>query len=196
MHFTKQTVAAAAVFLTSLSTGFAATLDFDDVVVTDTETVVHNGYHDFTWDNFAFIPYGYHAGSGYDVGTISGANTIFNMWGEPAGFASATPFTLNSLWLTSAWEAVGSVTISAFGNGVELFSKVVGITDVAPKFVALNWTGVDSVLFSSEDQHFVLDDLTVNVDVAVVPLPAAAPLLLLGLGALGIAARRRRKTTA
>ncbi|MCB1312513.1 MAG: VPLPA-CTERM sorting domain-containing protein [Sedimentitalea sp.] len=44
--------------------------------------------------------------------------------------------------------------------------------------------------------NFVGTSFTLRVETTPVPLPAAAPLLLAGFGALGFAARRRRRRAA
>ncbi|MBN2631763.1 MAG: VPLPA-CTERM sorting domain-containing protein [Rhodobacteraceae bacterium] len=56
-----------------------------------------------------------------------------------------------------------------------------------------------SVSFAGAANQIVFDDVTFGSDIpdpqpSVVPLPASLPLLLVGLGAFGIAARRQKRT--
>ena len=55
----------------------------------------------------------------------------------------------------------------------------------------LNWTNVTQLRFNFRHNSGAIDNL--RYEVAAVPVPASLPLMLAGLGALGFAARRRRK---
>lgn len=67
-------------------------------------------------------------------------------------------------------------------NGGSGSSGSSGISDLIP---------VDEELAALPEE---VDDPNTTTEVSVVPLPAGIPLLLAGLGALGIAKRQRRKT--
>jgi hypothetical protein len=98
--------------------------------------------------------------------------------------------------------AFGGAYISGFDFEVifELFlngSSVAVFNSIFPSSVATlvgsGYSGlIDEVRVSTaaSEGYFVLDDVTYSV--SPVPVPAALPLMLLALGGLGLAARRRR----
>lgn len=75
------------------------------------------------------------------------------------------------------------------------FSFVVPDDTVLPSSLWVEWTG-DNLIYLNPDFTFAgvtSDFITSPGDpVSVIPVPAAMPLLLLGIGALGLAMRRRK----
>jgi hypothetical protein len=208
----KSTVAAgflmgASLAFTASSAG-AVTINFDDLG--GGLTPISSGYNGLSWDNFYTLDAvntGNNNGpNGYTNGNVSPSNVAFNASGDPASFFSSNPandFTLNSFYLTGAWNNGLNVLVQAFDNGNLVNSTTLIISTLSPALFTLNWSGIDSVLFTSfggtpagyvgSGAHFALDDLTVNGTVSAVPVPAALPLLLTGLGGLVAMGRRRRQ---
>ncbi|MFT4151574.1 MAG: VPLPA-CTERM sorting domain-containing protein [Paracoccaceae bacterium] len=184
----------AALLCGAASGASATTLDFEDL--TGSVSQIAGGYQGFTWSNFYDITKSYLPATGYDYGTVSGVISIFNAYGSPASLASSSDFTLNSFYATAAWGAMDLI-LTAYNDGVQVFSGSYALNTTTPTLISLDWAGVDYVTFSSSiNSQFAVDDLSFNQAASAVPLPAAAPLLIAGLGAMGVASRRRRRTEA
>lgn len=97
-------------------------------------------------------------------------------------------FDLFSIDLVVSWYA-------AFANDSVLFNNVAQGIDSTLTTYVLNLTGITSFTISgliadTGAGYWSADNVV--YDTAAVPVPAALPLLLLALGGLGVAARRRR----
>jgi MYXO-CTERM domain-containing protein len=188
----------------------ATVLDFEGLPLSSTSegwlAPIPNGYGGFQWDSlFTVMDATTFVGnpSGYLSGRVSGNNVAFNGYAEEVGFwlASGT-FTLNSLYLTGAWNNNLNIEIKGYSGGSQLYSTTVVVSATEPTHVVLDWSGLDRATFRSyggvgywapinHATHFVLDDLRVNEPTGV-PVPEPFTVAL-GLGGLALAARRRRR---
>lgn len=186
----------------SVSPASAETITFDDLA--GNASMIANGYGGLNWSNFgAFNGSGY-ATSGYVNGRVSGLNTAFNSGGTPASFSATTPFTLNSGYFTGAWNNGLVISVVGLVDGLQAYSDSFTVDATGPSLHIFNWSNLSSVRFSSAGgvnaglsgagNHFVLDNLTID---GAVPEPATWAMMMMGIGAIGFAMRRKSavKTT-
>jgi len=186
----------------------ATVLDFEGLPLWSTGegsyADIPNGYGGFQWDPSFYVMDAatyFVNPSGYLNGLVSGRNVAYNAYHQDVSFwvASGT-FTLNGLYLTGAWNDGLKVDITGYLGSSAVYTATVVVNANAPTRVVLNWSGVDKVGFHSYGgvnagyngvgTHFALDDLDVEVKGAPVPEPFT---VVLGLGGLALAARRRRR---
>jgi hypothetical protein len=124
-------------------------------------------YAGFTWTTFAAVHkdffltnYGV-TGTGYEFGTVSGSYSTFNNWAEVAS-VDAKPFVFRSAYLTAAEYEVLPVTVTAFRNGVQMYSTTVDTRMTTPAMFAFPSVKVDRVSFTPglDGGVFVMDDFT------------------------------------
>lgn len=174
----------------------AATVNFDDIAVNRYDWKRLNTYADMSWDNMGV---GNNMGYGYNSGTVSQANTAFNIGGRTATFSSGTPFTFNSAYFTGAFSAG---TYIAIGQGAQRYEMTFDVLNTAPTLVTFNWTGLYSVSIgwisgNSNGRQFVMDDLKINDAIeGAVPEPSTWAMMMLGFGLVGTAMRRRTTISA
>jgi hypothetical protein len=190
----KKTILAALLGLACAS-AFAGVIHFDDLPG-DGTAAIDNGYAGFNWENIATIREDAYPGSGYAAGTVSHANTAYNMDGGTAAIWRAGAFDVVGAWFTSAWLDQ-ELAFDGFRDGQLLYSSEAStvIDTTAPVWVGLGWTGIDTlVIYNSSGTQWAMDDLTVNVaEPASVPEPAT--LALFGAALAGMGVGRRRKLT-
>lgn len=149
------------------------------------------GYDGLNWNNFYTLdPQG--RNDGYAAGLVSGSNVALNGYGENASFSATTSagFSLQSGYFTGAWTAQNVTLTALFENGTTA-SKTFSVTTAGPSFQTFGWNDLASVtLSSSVNSQIAIDNLTINQPV---PEPTEAGLLLAGLGALAVLARRRKQ---
>ncbi len=117
-----------------------------------------------------------HPGSGYQYGTKSQPLVGFN------GFANSMTmscpggkFSLNSVWMTPAWDNYLQVTIDGYENGSlkATFTDVLPDTTQATFFESqLNgFKDLDSLTISTDPSHVVIDDMTIEIHSPCTVLP-------------------------
>jgi hypothetical protein len=181
----------------------AETLNFDDL----SNGPIPNGYGGFDWTNFGVI--GQLGSSGYTNGIVSAQNTAFDDSApDPASLDdTAAPFTFNGADFTAAWRDNLSLEIvGADSHGTVIYTDNVTLNESGPTDITLNWTGLTALVFTpsggsqapgaqSDGVQFVMDDATFNAPFAsAAPEPETWALMLLGVGAVGAAMRRRQSS--
>lgn len=176
----------------------ASIINFDDLQAGYNPLTSYNG---FEWSNFyAVNGCESYPSSGYCNGTVSQSNVVANGLGDPASFSSSSNFTVNSLYLTAAWNDGLSVTFKGYKQSdILIFTSTASPSATLPTLYQLNWGGLYKfgVEASGGTPHFgygdsgegpnvAIDDITVNASV-----PAPATIALLGLGLVGIGAAGR-----
>ncbi|MCX7799972.1 MAG: hypothetical protein N2109_06465 [Fimbriimonadales bacterium] len=182
----------------------AVVLDFEGIL-SDSGPIwgdIPDGYGGFSWsfffrvlDTSRFSTYP----SGYHNGCVSSSCVGYNGFADPAGFwTGGETFTLNSLFLTAAWNRDLVMDITGYRNGTVVQAKTVVLDTRRPKLVRLDWSGIDEVWFATSNgtddptmsgsgRQAAFDDIRINEPTAVpvVPGPAAALPFLAGLLARG-----------
>jgi len=183
------------------STGTLIT--FDDLSAGVGGVQIANGYAGLNWSNFYALD-GPSYGGGYAAGVISSPNVAYNGFGAPASFSSPAPFTLDSLYLTAAWNDNLQVTVTGLNNGQAIAGDTATLTLSAtqPTLFAPGWSGLTEVDFTSfggtphpgyegGGDHFALDNLAIDAT----PEPSFTWAGLGLLGALGLFKLRFRASS-
>ncbi len=202
-------IAAVAALTTAVNTADAQLLTFDDIpqcdATSDDGVTLPSPYMGFVWSNFAIQ----HMlgtdleSSGYSTGVVTPGCTAFNAYGYSTAISSATSFTFNGGFFTSAWNDELTLTITGFDDALEKYSASLNLDTHGPQLFNVNWEGINRLEFSASSRgsenrtHFTMDNARFNnaYDPAVVPEPSSLILLAGGLAALGIIRRRRARTT-
>ena len=153
---------------------------------------VPNGYSGLNWDNFMVVDGRDFTDDGYHTGVVSPNMVAFNAYAHPAtisGIGGAT-FQLNSAYLTAAFYDGQRVEVLGKLGGVTIYDDTYVLKETGPSLVAFDPAAVDTVIFNSGYNQFVMDNLTVGV-----PEPSQFALgAVTLLGALGFGYRHWRKT--
>jgi len=185
----------------------AELITFDDLGTSSVGGLISNGYAGFNLYNFYYVTGSLVTPSGYPNSVVSPGNVAVNgHLGSSATFYGG-PFTVNSLYLTGAWNDGLNVTLTGYNGGTQLDTTTVVVNTSGPTLVTLNWTNLTALDFASfggtenpayvgygGGPEFAMDNLLVNSAVA----PEPATLTLLGSGFLafgGLRFYRRRRTT-
>jgi hypothetical protein len=181
----------------------SATLTFDDLATP------YDGYEyrapiasygGLQWSNFYVFNVSdtlHYQISGYPHALVSPKNVAFNWFGDPAQVRSATPFSLNSAYLTAAWNDGLHVEVKGFTGATLTYDNIYTINSTAPTLINFNYLGVTEVDFiasggtpnpaysgNGAGTHFSMDNLIINV-------PEPCSLVLAGCGAALMIVRRR-----
>ena len=207
-RFLRSILPAAALTAALLAPGVshATLVTFDDLTCGE-GAQVPTSYSGLTWDNFYCMDSSARV-DGYHNGAVSPSNVAFNWFSNPANFSISSPssFTLNSAYLTAAWNNGLNVQVQAYRSGSLVSTTNHVLQTTGPLLVNFNLVNVDQVVFTSSGginagfggsgEHFVMDNLVVNETIGTAtPVPTLSQwslLLLSGLmGALALRTRRR-----
>jgi hypothetical protein len=179
-----------ALLLATSGLSTAAILDFEDLNPPPGWYVpISSPYHGFTMSASSYgIDKNYDVNSGYFTGTF-GNVSMFNGLANQIWMTNASLSILNDLYLTSAWNASQDAIIQGWlggYGGTLVYDTTVNINNLGPTHVVLNWTGIDTLYFNSNNgNQLVIDNITYN---GAAPLPST--LLFLSTGLLGLVGRR------
>jgi MYXO-CTERM domain-containing protein len=178
----------------------ADTIDFDDITGAGVPAIA-DGYAGLDWTSmFTANSSNYPYPSGYIWGNVSLDRVAFTGALVPAGFASATDFSFDSVYLTAAWRDDLNVLVEGYDDGVLVHSANLVVDVYSPTLFNFTWSSIDQVVFTTSGgmnvglhnagPQLVLDNLSVT------PVPEAETwaMLLAGLGGVGLMARRRKST--
>lgn len=196
-------VASVAMMLIAANAANAEIITFDDLP--GRLNAIPNGYGGLQWNNFGNTTNDPSVqGTGYETGIVSGLHTAFNLGGSPAGFSSATAFTLNDAFFTGAWNDGLQIHVIGTG-GSNIYTSDFTVDTSGPIDIFFNWSNINSVMFFSAGgvpnpgltglglgTHFVMDNLAINQVASPVPEPRTYAMLLAGLGFVGFMSRRRK----
>jgi hypothetical protein len=135
------------------------------------------------------------------------ANITFTYNGSGAGYNNAFLFDGSTLFTTYATSVGSTATGVATGSGLLAFSFLSNLIDPLANgagspngyfMIAFQLVSATeaNIFLNDNFPDFNFADMTINVKVSAVPLPAALPLLLAGLAGAAAVGRRRKKRTA
>ena len=134
---------------------------------------VPNGYGGLNWNNFGVVngaemspSNGYASVLGYYSGVVSPNNVAFNEYGDPASITvSGGLFDLDSAYLTSAIDSVPllDIQVQGFVGATMLYNNTYTVNNSGSTLINFDYSGIDSVTFTSGEEQFAMDNLTVFV---------------------------------
>ncbi len=177
----------------------AAVIDFDDIAFPGCCTYLVPGYAGFAWSGgegaISWVVGEQNATPDFPGAKAhSGSNYAWSNGGTSLSLRAAGggTFDLASLWARGGYGDM-VYNITAFRGGVAVASDTVdATTDDACEF--LGFEDVDAVTLTGSGGNLLIDDIDTGRATGAVPEPAGAVLMLAGLGAIGVAGRRRRNS--
>lgn len=193
----------------------AGTITFDDVDASagDVDISSLNPYQGYSWTNF-YITTSTPGFPGFNNGIVSGPNAAYSGGQTYSGGAivpvvgslqsTAGLFDFTSADLGSGYYDGLNLTVEGSKSGAVLFDQTVTLGTTGAQLFNFDYTGIDTLSFfastsaSTTDPYqcgsfnctqFTVDNLTVAPATSV-PTPGTVPLILSGLGALALRARR------
>jgi hypothetical protein len=103
--------------------------------------------------------------------------------------ADGSKFNLDSMWTRGGNGGISFVA-TGYANGVAVYSQSIS-EGTSYTLNTLNFNGIDKLELSDQTTNLLLDDITISTPSAV-PEPGSMGMLLAGLSALGVMARRRK----
>jgi hypothetical protein len=182
----------------------AAAVDFEDILGTNFNTPITSGGFDWAFESSGWF-IGDPDNAFYPDGVVNGSNILVAS-GDRSGPASVVmtktgggTFDIFSLFAASS-NALIANTIDIIGtlSGGGSVSATIDVGGTFAASILSGFTDLTSVTFTSGQSGsyntagFALDDIETAGVVPAIPVPAALPLMVLALGALGVAGRRRR----
>ena len=207
----KKLLLAAAIVVSAPSFSSATTITFDDLPMSNLGTPIGNGYGGLNWNNWYVLDTSIYGNgvNGYAHGLVSSPNVAYNSFGGPATFSAASgAFTLDSFYLTAAWNNNLDVTVQGYNAAnVLVNTSSFQVSTFAPTLETFNWTNLGSVTISTSGgvsagldgvgTHVALDNLTINGSISIgVPEISTWAMMLAGFAGLGLVAARRAARTA
>lgn len=182
---------------------------------------IFSSYGGLTWANGAIAAPGWinvksaaecSAPCGFVTGLTSGEQIATQLHGNTSTISRAQAFKAISVQLSSAWRNGETVTFDGYLGGSQVWtsSYVVSVTSGpgagAPTLVTFNSGLIDELRVTSSGGVLagpggssvgaVLDDFTYDdALIGAIPEPGTWALLIIGMGAVGGALRRRRRAT-
>jgi hypothetical protein len=127
---------------------------------------------DFDWSDNWYVKHKYgSSGTGYEKGNVSPYHSGFNGSAEPVSVTSDEEFTLDSVYLTAAWNKGLNITIEGLNDGKQKFLETVTVNNDQPNKFDFNTPYIDEIKFKSfggtdadpndrgSGTHFVIDNL-------------------------------------
>lgn len=190
---------------------FAQKIGFDDLPdksIVYSGSFTTGGYFGFTWINSYVISAAsaqelYPTSGGFANSVVSPDNVMINLAGDIGGMAKqdGVGFRLFSIQLTSAYY--DDEIAEFYGSTVDgrLLRKDVEITTSGPTLVEFDWSDLAQLSWYGHSPSgmrtgpgystLIFDDISIDP----VPEPATWAMMILGMGAVGFAMRRRHKVT-
>lgn len=183
-------------FFTSFS--FADVINFDDLSG-DPEVPIVSGYEGFNWNTMGSVGRDDYPASGFAAGVISGNNAAYNFDGAWSAIELSGTGTFDFIGaFFTAGLAEQEISFEGWLDGALVYATTdsLVISDGAPLWAQLDWTGIDQLLvFTSYAEvglgYWVMDDFTVAFNTASVSESSGLVLILMGLVGATLLRRHR-----
>lgn len=182
----------------------ALVMNFDDLSFAGAYDRISN-YNGFTFNNRSYVMETdeFSVNSGYQNGVVSPNNVLFTGYAGTIEVSLNTPFELNSMYLTSAWNDEMSVLVCGFDGNNWFYESVFVVDSTEPTQVYFDDWGMITAFsiygysgynhgYSGFGTHVVIDNIDYTITAAPVPEPAT--IVLFGTGLMAFASFSRRKT--